>query len=181
MSWKDITPWIAKLAPMLGTALGGPMGASAGILIGQALGQEKPTPETVQKALEAQSLTGDQVAALQKAEMDFKLQMEQINVKSIQDLEALAVDDRKDARAMQVAVRSKTPDIGFYVITVGFFGLLTCMLFHVLPPENDKVLSVMVGSLGAAWLGAVNFFYGSTRDSQDKTKMIYNSTPTKEE
>jgi len=177
MNWGDVKPWIAKLAPMLGTALGGPLGLAAGTLVANALGIKDASPESIKEALSNGTLTGDQIVALKKAEEDFQLQMAQINITSVKDLEALAVDDRKSAREREEKVGDKTPAIGFYFITLGFFGLLVAMLFHVIPEANKAVLYTMVGSLGAAWLGCVNYYYGTTKGSQDKNDLLYNSAP----
>jgi len=43
--WKDLVPTVIRLgAPLLGEALGGPLGAAAGTILAQALGASAPTP-----------------------------------------------------------------------------------------------------------------------------------------
>lgn len=175
--WKGT---IGKVVPWLAGMLGGPAAGVGAKLICDAVGLD-PSPENAQKAAEmvaAGALTGDQFLALKKAEQEAQLKAQELGYQSIKDLEALVVDDRKDARNREIQIKDKTPAIGFYAITVGFFGLLGCMLFHVIPTGNERVLDVMVGSLGTAWIGAVNYYYGSSRSSQSKDQMIYNSTPT---
>ncbi len=52
MDWDDLAKHVIGLgAPILGQALGGPLGAAAGKILAQALGAE-PTPEAVGKAIE---------------------------------------------------------------------------------------------------------------------------------
>ncbi len=52
LDWKDLVPTVIGLgAPLLGQALGGPLGAAAGTMLAQALGAAAPTPAAVQGAL----------------------------------------------------------------------------------------------------------------------------------
>lgn len=49
MDWADLAKQVIALgAPMLGTALGGPLGGAAGKILSDALGASVPTPEVVQ-------------------------------------------------------------------------------------------------------------------------------------
>jgi len=175
--WDAVKPWLAKAAPMIGTALGGPFGGAAGALLGNVLGVKDPTPDNIQAALDSGKLDGPGIAALMEAENQFKLQMEDLNIKSIQDLEELSFKDRDSARNREIQVRDHTPAIGFYAITVGFFTLLALMCFHVIPDANKGVLDVMTGSLGTAWIACVGYYYGSSASSKAKDQMLYNSTP----
>ena len=52
MNWLDLIAPLAKLgAPLLGSALGGPLGAAAGKIVADAFGASEPTPEAVQSAI----------------------------------------------------------------------------------------------------------------------------------
>ena len=58
MDWKDIAgPLTSAGATTLGTIIGGPLGTAVGGLVGQAVGQalglDKPTPEAVKAAIDA--------------------------------------------------------------------------------------------------------------------------------
>ncbi len=54
MDWADLARQVIALgAPMLGTALGGPLGAAAGQILANALGSATLTPDAVQAALPA--------------------------------------------------------------------------------------------------------------------------------
>lgn len=58
MDWGDLAKQVIGLgAPILGTALGGPLGGAAGRILAEAVGATEPTPEAVGKAL-ATSGTG---------------------------------------------------------------------------------------------------------------------------
>lgn len=90
------------------------------------------------------------------------------------ELEMLKENDANtaDARAREIAVKDKTPMVLAYTITGGFFGLLAIMIFHILPNANQTLLNVMVGSLGTAWIGIVNYYFGSSQGSAKKSETI---------
>ena len=171
--WKSI---VKSIAPMLGTALGGPLGGMAGAALSKALGTSDAEPDTLAAAI--QGATPEQLQAIQKADQDFKVTMATLGFKNEADLEAIAAGDRNSARNREIQVHDHTPAIGFYLITAGFFGLLTAMLFLPIPESNKAVLYTMTGSLGTAWIACVSYYYGTTRSSGVKDQMLYNSTPT---
>lgn len=58
------------------------------------------------------------------------------------------------------------------VVLILFGGALALMLLRVLPPGNETMLNIMVGSLGAMATGVVYYWTGSTAGSQNKDKTI---------
>lgn len=50
MKWSDVGDMVAKAAPLLGTALGGPAGGAAGALVASVFGTDE-SPDAVMKAL----------------------------------------------------------------------------------------------------------------------------------
>jgi hypothetical protein len=170
--WKSI---VKSVAPMIGTALGGPLGGIAGAALGKALGVDGGDQKALATAI--QGATPDQLAAIQKQDQDFNLQMEALGFKNAADLEKIAADDRASARGREMAIRDKTPAVGFYLLSVGFFALLSALITIPIPDSNKAVVFTLVGTLGTAWIGAVQYYYGTTRSSGVKDQMLYNSTP----
>lgn len=171
MDWKDIGKSVATLAPTISTALlgTGPVGMIAGGAIkvltsffGMA---DDAKPEDVVAKINA--LTPDKYVELQQADMAFKQHLADAGVK----LEEIAAGDRDSARKMQVALRSATPDILAFMLTVGFFGMLWFMYTKAPPSESKDLLNIMLGALGAAWTTAMAFYFGSSTGS-DKLKDI---------
>jgi len=173
--WKSL---VKTAAPMLGTALGGPLGGIAGKLLANALGGDptKATPDDLAKLV--QNVTPEQLLALKQAEQQFQLQMAELNIKSVQDLEALAAGDRASAREREVQVRDWTPRLLAYGVTLGFFGLLSYMLRHDVPTANKDILNVMLGSLGTAWISVVTYYFGSSSGSDRKTELLAQAPST---
>ena len=167
--------FLKTLVPMLGTALGGPFGGIAAGFIAEKLGLEGKTVEAVTKALDGNKMTADQVASIRLAEIDFMKFMEQNEITK----EQLNFQDTADARAMQVATRSYTPDVLAIIIVAGFFGILIAMMMGKLTVSDQQALLILLGSLSAGFGAVLNFFFGSSKGSQNKDILLANSTPQK--
>jgi hypothetical protein len=158
---QNALQFLKTVAPTLATALGGPLAGMATTAILGAFGIKTGSSSSDTKALEAavSGATPEQIAAIQKAENDFKVQMEQLHISE----EQLQYADTADARARDIAVRDSTPTILAYLVTAGFFGVLIFMLVKGVPRDTGgDVLLVMMGALGAAWTSVISFFFGSS-------------------
>ena len=160
---------------MLGTALGGPFGGIAAGFIAEKLGLEGKTVDAVTKALSDNKMTADQVTAIRLAEIDFTKFLAQNEITKDQ----LDTQNTVDARAMQIAVKSITPNILAVIIVTGFFGILIAMMLGLLTVSDQQALLILLGSLSAGFGAVLNFFFGSSRGSQNKDVLLANSTPTK--
>lgn len=58
------------------------------------------------------------------------------------------------------------------VVLLLFGGALALMLTKALPPGNETMLNIMVGSLGTMATGVVYFWTGSTAGSREKDRTI---------
>ena len=169
----DFSKVIATVAPWIGTALAGPLGGMAAQVASRALGLTEKTAGELQQVFE--NLDSEQVLCLKKADLEFSLQMRALGFKQASDLEALASNDRKDARSMQVVARSWVPAALSVIITVGFLGLLTGMMLGFLKAEDNQAMLLMLGALGVAFGQCTNFWLGSTAGSQNKDILLANS------
>jgi len=167
MDWKSI---ISTVAPYLGAAIGGPLGGAAVTAVADALGLSDKTTDAVKQALSG--VTPEQMLAIKNADQAFALKMQELGYADIEKLAALAVENTKDARGMQVATRSNVPSILAVLITVGFFGILIGMLAGWLTAADNQALLIMLGALGAAWGAVVNYFFGSSAGSSEKTRLL---------
>ena len=167
--------WLKTLAPLLGTALGGPLGGAAAAFIADKLGIENKTIEAVSEVLNSGKMSAEQISALKLAEIDFQKFLEQNKI----DLARMDVDNTKSARDMQIATRSRTPDVLAGIIVLGFFGILITMMLGLLTVSDQQALLLLLGSLAAAFGAVINFFFGSSHGSQTKDRLLANSTPNK--
>ena len=163
---------LGTVAPLLARAVGGPLAGQAAQFICGALGLAPDTPQD-QMALAVQNATPEQLAALRKADNDFKVAMRQLDVQEDQ----LAYNDTIDARAREIAVHDHTPSLLAFGVTLGFFGLLGLLAFHDVPTSNQNALNLMLGALGASFGGVIAYYFGSSKGSQDKDKMLWQSAP----
>ncbi|CAB4161552.1 hypothetical protein UFOVP729_65 [uncultured Caudovirales phage] len=159
--------WLKQIAPTIATALGGPLAGLAVSAIAKAVGVEE---DKVSDLISSNKMTPEQIAQVKIAEIELKKQENELGL----NFEALAVDDRKSAREMQAATRSIVPPALAGAITIGFFGILSMLLFGQVDGNNPTIL-MMLGSLSTAWTGIIAYYFGSSAGSQAKTEMLSKS------
>lgn len=157
---------IAAVAPTLGTALGGPFGPLAGVILAKALGKKEDDIAGIEDAV----LSGNPEILLKvrQSEQEFAVKMQELGIKR----EQLVYEDIANARARQIAVKDVTPAVLAYAVTIGFFGVLGYLLHSGKPAAGGDALLVMLGSLGTAWAGIITYFFGSSMGSRDKTAVL---------
>jgi len=173
MSWKDI---VKSVAPVLGTALGGPFGGMATKAITSAVlgeDQQNLTGTALSDALEA-TITGDKEALLKLKEADhaFDVEMKQLDV----DILKIDADDRASARAMATSTSLKPQIIQAILWDAAFLGLLYAVFFGdiELTGARGDIAKILLGMLGAGLLQINNFFFGSSSGSKAKTDKLAN-------
>lgn len=179
----DLKGTISKVAPWLGAALGGPLGAAAGKLVAAALGGDPTTATTEELAKLVQNITPEQLLALKQADQVFQLQLKQMDINEVKDLEALAVEDRKSARERQALVRDVTPQVLAYLaltVWASMNGFLLYMAYkgQSLPIDMSPLIMRVLGTMDALMGMAFAFFFGTSAGSRSKDQMLYHSTPT---
>ena len=164
--------FLRTMVPLLGTALGGPLGGAAAAFIADKLGIESKTVEAVTEVLNSGKMTPDQISAIKLAEMDFKKFLESNKIK----LEELATADRNSAREAFKVTRSSMPSVLTCILGTGFFVVLGAMFVYPEVKESTPLM-IMLGVLGSEFSGACKFWFGTTSNSKDKTAMLANSKP----
>lgn len=158
---------LGQVAPTIATALGGPLaGVAVKTLSNVLLGHENGSEDDVKAAMAI--ATPEQLVALKKIDADFKVQMKELDI----DLERIAAGDRDSARKMQSETRDWVPKLLAVVITIGFFGILVWMLLNGMPKNGTEALLMMLGALGTAWTGVMNFYFGSSAGSKAKNDLL---------
>ena len=183
-TWEDVKPWIAKVAPMLGAALGGPLGGAAGALVSSALGVKDASPDSIKAAIQNGTLTGDQLVGLKASEQNFMLQCKQLDITSAEQLADLEFKDRDSARKREVdAHDSWTPRILAGIIVGGFLGcvyfVLSGRVKGLLDPGVATMIGTLIGYVSAKADQVYSYYFGSNAGSKIKDQMLYNSSPAK--
>jgi hypothetical protein len=173
--FQKVAPWIAagvQFVPGAGPVLAGTISKIAsehGVQLPSAV---EPTVESIGNAVAAMTGNSAAMLALKQQDQTYAEQMQAMGFKQIQDLEKLAMDDRADARARQIAVRDRMPAILAVLINVGFFGIVILMMFHVIPAGVKDVAFMLLGALAAAWKDVYGYYFGSSAGSSAKTDAL---------
>lgn len=173
----DFSSIIRTVAPWMASALGGPLAGIAVTAAADALGLSEKTTEAVKQAISG--ATPEQMLALKNADQEFQAHMLELGFKNISDLEKIAAEDRKDARGMQVANKSFMPAVLSTIIVIGYLGVLGFMLAGKASVADSQALLLMLGSLGTGFGMVLSFWFGSTRTSEDKTRLLAAAQPVK--
>jgi hypothetical protein len=166
----DFTAIIKTVAPWIGTALGGPLGGMAVTAAANALGLGEKTTDAIKNAIGG--ATPEHLLALKEADQNFALQMQALGFKQITDLEAIAANDRKDARDLLKVTRSWVPAALSGGVTIGYFAILIGLMSGKLQVEDSQAMLLMLGSLTTAWGVVMAFWFGTTADSGRKTELL---------
>ena len=183
MEWSDVSRLVGTAAPILGTLLGGPAGAAVGGLIASALG----TPADADSVHAA--IAADPEAALKLAtvESDNRVKLQAMQLEHAGRIIAADTEqiksnaaDRDSARQREVSAKDTiTPRLLALSVTIGFFGVLGFLLVNGKPAAGGDALMVMLGSLGAAWVSMVAYYFGTTSGAARTTELLASSTPGK--
>lgn len=162
MNWKSI---VKSIAPVLGTALGGPMaGAAIKMLSGQFLGDENASEDQLSEFITTAS--PDKLIEIKKLDNDFKLKMNSLGV----DVFALEAKDRDSARSHHKDHFMPTVIclLLTLMVSAGSYGLMV----FIVPEENANILYMVFGQVITAWAGSIAYWVGTTKSSSDKTKLM---------
>lgn len=170
--WKNL---LRSIAPTLATAVGGPLAGAAASFIAGKLGIEDKTIDAVTQALSDTKLDPSQIAQIRLAEIEFQKFLKDNEI----DLEKVHAADRNSARDLLKTTGSYVPATLTFIITIGYFVTLLGMMLKWFTYADSQVMLMMLGQLGTAWGVCIAFWFGTTRNSQEKTNLLANSAPAK--
>lgn len=161
--WKST---LGTVAPVLASAIGGPLAGTAMRAITDALGVPASEPERAEQVI----LTADPatLARLKEAELTFQQSMAALDV----DLERIHAGDRDSARRREVDARDRTPAVMGGFILLGFFSAFAAMLLVPFPDTSKEALFILLGVLGGMATSVTGYFYGSSSGSTVKSKLL---------
>lgn len=157
--WKDI---IKTVAPLVGNALGGPMGGMATKFIaGQLLGDENAPQEQLEQFIV--NAGPDQMLKIKELDNAYKLELERIGLQ-----------DRSSARNLAQVTSIKPQVILSALYVSGYFVVLGLILTGslLIPDQMMTIVNVLIGVLTASVTQIMNFWFGSSSGSKEKTGLI---------
>lgn len=92
---------------------------------------------------------------------------------------AATVEDRKSARLSLTL--SSMPQILSFMLTGFIVGIVYLLFYKGVPVESKDTLLVVLGIVIKEWGGSMQFWFGTTRGSQEKDRIIAQSDPLKPE
>ena len=161
--WKGV---LAKVAPTLAAALGGPFaGIAANTICSVLTGRDvSDAGEDMIAGIVAQS-DPNALLKLKKADNQFKKDMKELDIK-----------DRDSARDLAKST-TITPQVVLSVIyTIGYFWLMYSLIQGDVTIQED-IMPLVMGLLGvmtAAQAQIMNFWFGSSSGSKEKTDALSN-------
>jgi hypothetical protein len=175
MDWKSVAGSIVQFAPTLGGAVGGPVGSAVGLAVSAlakvfGLGPDA-TPDQINQAIQQDP---EAALKLRMAEMDFELAL---NKQKLEEQE-MFLKDIQSARQREIETTKATGkrDINQYVlawvIVIGFFGLVSLLIFHELPKDQNGVVFMLFGALAAGFGSVIGYYFGSSKGSAEKTELM---------
>jgi len=161
MDLKDV---LSKVAPLLGLAVGGPGGAMIAGQVAELFGAKEGDAEDLMN-----KITADPEATAK---------LRQFQLEHDAEIERLIVEDRKDARDREVRVTQATGKTNWpmyilaTVIVVGFFALIGLLMWRSMPEGSNDIAFMLFGALVASFTSVVSYFFGSSKGSADKNKLL---------
>ena len=167
MDWKET---LAKLAPTVATALGGPLAGAAVSALGDLLGISEPTQEKIKAAIESGQLTSQQIADLKSLEL--KLQAEE-KERGFRYAE-LEFKDRDSARKASVdgGTLNKLFWFSIWLVTTVLVSELIVLRYGIPHGVPEIVVGRILGLLDSIAIQVLNFWYGTSSGSVRKTDLM---------
>lgn len=182
--WKKL---VGGIAPILGTALGGPLAGEAVSMLGQALGLgTDASASDVATAVSSGQLTGEQIVAMKQAENDFTAKMKSLDI-DVMKINAAAdqalIADTSDARhtfgGNENVFVMGCIILGAFAVLMGLVltGCFWMMTNKVAVDQSmvavcASLVGTVVGYVAANAQQVVSFFYGSSKGSKDSGDRI---------
>jgi len=158
--WKDL---LKTVAPSLATAVGSPAaGLAVRAITGAILGEESDDESVAERAILGAS--HEQLAALKKADQDFKIAMKKLDV----DLEKIDSEDRASARKLAIDKGIMPQVVLSVVVLVGYFTII-----YVDATNSEiQIDDFLLGVLTVAVPQVLGFWFGSSSGSKEKTEKL---------
>ncbi|MEM9233422.1 MAG: hypothetical protein AAGA69_04195 [Pseudomonadota bacterium] len=158
---------IGGFAPTLAGALGGPLAGAAVAAVSKAVtGEESAPAGAILEAVIGRDPKA--LAALRTAELDFRKAV----LEAQNESRRIAASDRADAREREKVLKDVTPALLGFGVIGGFFFVMASMLWRELPAEADTEFSILLGALATMTAAVVNYYFGSSADSAEKTRVM---------
>ena len=162
MDWKKL---VGSVAPLLGTALGGPMGGMAGKFLADKLGVPE---DELQDLVETQD--PEILLQIKNLDNDFNVKMRELGIAE----EKLHEESTADARLLAIQTSLLPQAIIASIFIIGFIVVLYAVFSGEIELAGNELqmANVLIGILSAGIMQIMNFFFGSSSGSKQKTNLL---------
>lgn len=168
----DWTKTLQALAPTVASAFLGPLGGVAVSAIGNILGVSDATQDKIAQAITTGQMTPEQVANIKALELQYQNDEKERGFKYAE----LEFKDTDSARNMAVQTKSTTPTILSYGVLIGGGSMMGAILMGY--AKADSVLAgTLIGYAVSEMKQVLQYWFGSSRSSQDKTDLLAQAGP----
>lgn len=174
MNWLET---LKTLAPTVATALGSPLAGAAVSALGSILGVSEPSQASIAKIFADGQLTSEHLAEIRKLELQYQAEEKERGFKYAE----LAYKDRDSARSNSVAggTMNKLFWLSLWLLSTVLLAEL-CVLWLGIPHGVPEIIvGRILGMLDGVALQVMNFWYGTSHGSSEKTALLAASTPAK--
>lgn len=153
MDWKAI---VKTVAPVLGTALGGPLGGMAVKAIAEALGLDEHTEDAISTALAGAK--PEDLLKIKQADQQFAKDMKALDV----DLVRISAGDRDSARKREVDTKDWTPRLLAFAIVLTWGMVQWYILHNIIADDMRELVMRVLGTLDAALMLVLAYYFGAS-------------------
>ena len=172
MEWKDIAPVLGRVAPVLGTLIGGPAGAILGGLISSVLGTDS-TPSAITAAI---ATNPEAALKLAQFESDNKVKLQgMLLAHADNEIAAATAQIQAVNQTMQAETKAEhwwssgwRPFCGFVFGTMFFGTYFVLPLLKIPPPTVPTEAWLAIGSI----LGVASWFRGKAQADPANTASV---------
>ncbi len=158
MNWSELGEAIAGYAPLLGGVIGGPAGGAIGSIVASVFGvQNKPDA-----ILEAVKADPEAAIKLRMIELDNKAELQKIAV----ELAKSEILDKQNARKENK--HSVVPAMLSAVLSMVIVVIIYLLFYTPVPVGSKDVLFMLLGVVVKEWGNAMQYWFGTTRSSENK-------------
>lgn len=159
---------VGAVAPTIAKTLVGPLaGAAVAALSKAVLGKDGGSVSEIEAALH--SATPEVLAAIRKADQDFESEMGRQGI----DLARINAGDRDSARNREISTHdSWTPRVLAAIVVLSVLTGEGYAMTHVVPTGAEMLVGRVLGTLDAALMCVLYYYFGSSAGSSAKNQII---------
>jgi hypothetical protein len=160
--WDKVKSLLSGGAPLVGRLLAGPAGGAVGTMVAKALGTED-TPEAIEKELVQNP---DALIKIKELETRSRPLLEEMRLRDIQDAR------NTELKRLMAGGSNRFMYVLATVVVIGFFGIVGALFFKAIPDGSKEVAYILFGTLSASFGSIMQYFFGSSKGSKEKTEMF---------